>query len=516
MSELAKNQNSLLVHLKDEFATEQIAKDIAMALKGGLLIFLEGDLGAGKTTLARALIRHIFEDTLLEVPSPTYSLVHTYNEPNKFGISNLLHSDLYRISEPQEIEELGLLDKADDQTIIVEWPNKAEGLLGEPDLSLTLTENGAENSSGNGRDLKISGALATTVKRSLLIRDFIEASKTPNWQADINTGFEREKLFGDASSRSYEKISNGSETRILMNAPRQADGPAIKDGKPYSQLAHLAEDVSAFVGVANILQNAGLATPQIYAQNLSEGLLLLEDLGTGTIITKDRKPIANRYEQSVQMLAHFHERAFEKNMQLQDGNQYVVPQYSRQAMLIETELLLEWYAPRMKGAPLKDDEKAAYFEIWNALIDKLEASEQALILRDYHSPNIIWLEDRPNPVGVIDFQDAVIGPSAYDVASIVQDARIDMSEDLENSLIDAYIKSRTVKEFDKEAFEQDYAIMAAQRASKILGIFVRLDERDGKPNYLAHLPRMQDYIVRSLKHPALAAYKKWYSTVIGM
>jgi len=120
--------------------------------------------------------------------------------------------------------------------------------------------------------------------------------------------------------------------------------------------------------------------------------------------------------------------------------------------------------------------------------------------------------------GVIDFQDAVIGPTAYDVASLAQDARVDVSAELETQLLDHYIKCRHVKNsnFNSDLFRESYAIMAAQRATKILGIFIRLNERDGKPAYLKHLPRMQNYIQRSLQHPALKAYKNWLETVIKL
>jgi aminoglycoside/choline kinase family phosphotransferase len=117
---------------------------------------------------------------------------------------------------------------------------------------------------------------------------------------------------------------------------------------------------------------------------------------------------------------------------------------------------------------------------------------------------------------LIDFQDAVFGPTAYDVASLAQDARVDISLNLEKAIIDAYVNARLAKgNFDQIRFRQDYAIMAAQRATKILGIFIRLNERDGKPAYLAHLPRLRDYIDRSLKHPVLSQYREWFETVIS-
>lgn len=500
---------NLSIFLKDDFASQQIGADIALALKGGMLVFLQGDLGAGKTTLARAIIRQLVGDVDHEVPSPTYSIVQTYEGSKLSGVPSIIHSDLYRISSGDEIDELGLTENDPNQLILVEWPQNGEGALGYPDLTLSLIEK------NDGRLLEISANVENTIvadiKRSIFIRSFLDAQ----WQE----GLRREPLFGDASVRSYEKVSDGNETRILMNAPRQSDGPILRDGKPYSQIAHLAEDVSSFVGVGAILRDAGICAPVLYGQNLEDGLLLLEDLGSATIVDEARYPIEERYKLSAEMLARFHSNDCNVTAPLSNGTIYKVPEYSREAMLIEVDLLLEWYAPRMKGAPLLQSEKDDFFQIWNDLIDIVQTSETVLCLRDYHSPNIIWLPERKGieKIGVIDFQDAVVGPAAYDVASLAQDARVDMSEKLENTLVEHYISSR--KEigagFDGVSFKQHYAIMTAQRVTKILGIFIRLDERDGKSAYLKHLPRCQKYITRSLKHPTLKAYKNWFSSVMS-
>ncbi len=188
-------------------------------------------------------------------------------------------------------------------------------------------------------------------------------------------------------------------------------------------------------------------------------------------------------------------------------------------MLVEVELLAKWYAPRFKGAPLGEDETAQFSHIWNGLVDLLSDSEQKVLMRDFHSPNIIWrnVETGHHKVAVIDFQDAVIGPSAYDLASLAQDARVDVSGELEEKLVDHYCSLRKAgTEFDENRFRRDYAIMAALRTTKILGIFVRLDERDNKPDYLRHLPRMQDYIRRAMRHPVLKEYREWYETVMEL
>ena len=144
------------------------------------------------------------------------------------------------------------------------------------------------------------------------------------------------------------------------------------------------------------------------------------------------------------------------------------------------------------------------------------AGQQTWVLRDFHSPNLIWLAQRRGiaRVGLLDFQDAVIGPTAYDVASLLQDARVDVPENLERELLARYVRRRVETDgaFDATAFSQLYATMAAQRATKILGIFARLDKRDGKPQYLRHMPRVWRYLQRALAHPALHHLARWYKS----
>jgi hypothetical protein len=136
------------------------------------------------------------------------------------------------------------------------------------------------------------------------------------------------------------------------------------------------------------------------------------------------------------------------------------------------------------------------------------------VLRDFHSPNLLWLPNRKGlaRLGILDFQDAVMGPDAYDLASLLQDARVDVAEATELALLGRYLRRRRADDadFDGAQFIQLYVTLAAQRASKILGIFARLDARDGKPQYLRHMPRIWGYLQRSLAHPALAPLGAWY------
>ena len=193
---------------------------------------------------------------------------------------------------------------------------------------------------------------------------------------------------------------------------------------------------------------------------------------------------------------------------------YRLPRYDQEAFLIEAELLLDWYLVRA-GVPAQAAARATFVRLWRTALVPAIAAPTTWVLRDYHSPNLTWLPQRDDiaRVGVFDFQDALIGPAAYDLASLLQDARVDVPETMEVALLSRYVRARfnADRGFDAPGFTLIYATLAAQRATKILGIFARLDRRDGKSQYLRHMPRLWTYLQRSLAHPALAPLKAWYA-----
>jgi len=225
------------VALATEQATRRLAMDVAAMLAPGDFVTLSGDLGAGKTTFARALVRHLAGDHRLEVPSPTFTLVQTYALP-RFTI---VHGDLYRVSEPYELIELGF-DDAPDAAVLLEWPERIADSLPRDRLDIAFTlkpERGL-----NHRDARITGhgMFAPRAVRMTTIRRFLDHSGF----ADA----ERQYLQGDASTRTYERLVQGARRAVLMNAPRRPDGPPVRNGLPYSAIAHLAEDVRPFVAMA--------------------------------------------------------------------------------------------------------------------------------------------------------------------------------------------------------------------------------------------------------------------------
>jgi tRNA threonylcarbamoyl adenosine modification protein YjeE len=495
-------QSSFTIALEDEQATRRFAVAIANALEPGDLVTMSGDLGAGKTAFARALIRYLASDPGIAVPSPTFTLMQVYELPR----FTLAHADLYRLTSPDELAELGLDEIAASGVVLMEWPDRAGGQLPADRIDIALSLAPAK---GNDyRDVRVTGhgVLAQRVARMAALRTFLHRS-----------GYEfaeRQRMQGDASSRVYERVIRDGTPAILMNAPRRPDGPPVRDGKPYSAIAHLAEDVRPFVAMADGLRALGFSAPEIYAADLNQGFLLLEDFGTEPFVAgSPPAPIAARYGEAVDLLAALHARQVGAMLPLPDGTTYAVPAYDKAAFLIEAELLLDWYIPH-RGLAVDDAERDRFRQLWLAALKSALEGQQTWVLRDFHSPNLIWLPDRDGyrRVGLLDFQDAVIGPTGYDVASLLQDARVDVPEPLERELFARYARRRAEADprFDPADFAALYSVMAAQRATKILGIFARLDRRDGKPQYLRHMPRVWRSLQRSLAHPALAEISAWY------
>ncbi len=491
----------LTLALPDEKATIRLAEDLAMCLKPGDLVALSGDLGAGKSFLARHLIRALADDPALEVPSPTFTLAQAYE-----GRLPVAHLDLYRLGDVSELDELGLGDLLEAGAALVEWPERAGGTLPPAALTVRLAIFGEGRVAG----LIPSDAFAPRLERSLSVRAFLDANGRE--QA------ERRFFCGDASARSYEVVRSAEGEEIVMNAPAQPDGPILpKYGQPYSRIAHLAEDVTSFVAVAEELHRAGLAAPRILANDLDAGLLLVEHLGEDGIRSEGPaagEPLAHRYLACAEALAHLHVQPPHRTVQIGAHRSCEIPDYDRQAMQIELDLLPGWYMPYRLPQADAGAFSRRYHRAWDAVLDSLDDAERSLVLRDFHSPNIIWRGGQTGlaRVGIIDFQDALIGPTAYDVASLGQDARVTIMPALERAIVETYCETRG-RAFDRESFDTAYAIMAAQRNSKIAGIFVRLDQRDRKPHYLAHLPRIENYLRRSLSHPALAPLRPLYAEI---
>ncbi len=287
-------------------------------------------------------------------------------------------------------------------------------------------------------------------------------------------------LAGDASFRRYFRVhADDGSTAVLMDAP-----PEKEDSRP-------------FLAIGRQLHDMGFSAPQALATELDIGLVLLEDFGddrVGPVLVREPGRERAVYETAVDILAALH--------QLPAGP---VPPYAEPELLREARLFPDWYLPAMNIT-----EASGYDAAWAPLWAAVRAEPPVLVLRDYHADNLMLI-DRPGlrGLGLLDYQDALAGHPAYDLASLLQDIRRTVSPALEAAMIDRYLAARPG--VDGAAFRTAYAILAAQRNIKILGVFTRLYVRDGKAGYPAFHPRLWELVTRNLADPALAPVADWFA-----
>ena len=290
---------------------------------------------------------------------------------------------------------------------------------------------------------------------------------------------------GDASNRSYDRLTKADgQTAILMNAPPEK-----------------GEDVRPFVKILKILRNHGLEAPDLIATDNTHGFLLLEDLGDNLFarVCQTEPALENTlYKAAIDVLLQ---------LQTLPSPKDVAP-YDLTAYLRETDLVTDWYLPSITGQPieqaLKDDYRAKITAVCNAI----EPVSPVLVLRDYHAENLLWLPERLgcHKVGLLDFQDALMGHPAYDLVSLLEDARRDTSQKLQSEMKNYFIGKSG---YNLNAFNTAYATIGAQRNLKIVGIFARLCVRDAKPHYVDLIPRVWAHLQHDLEHPALVHLKTW-------
>lgn len=330
---------------------------------------------------------------------------------------------------------------------------------------------------------------------------------------------ERRPLAGDASTRSYQRLRRDKGSAVLMIAPPAAEAPACPPDADaearaklgYNAMARLAgPNPAAFAGLARELVARGWSAPRILAADLDAGLVLLEDLGDdlyARVIERGAKP-RPLYEAAIDMLAAVRRATVPAVLEAY-GKTWPILDYDPVALQAEADLFIDWYAKEHAGVDVGAEAKADWHAAWAEAFEHLKKEPAALVLRDVHAENLIWLPDREGPAqaGVIDFQDALFGHPAYDLVSLLEDARRDVEPALAEAMIERYLANAYID--DVGGFLTAYAVLGAQRNAKILGIFVRLATRDHKQKYLEYLPRVARNFLEDLTHPALEGVRAW-------
>ncbi|MFC3630611.1 tRNA (adenosine(37)-N6)-threonylcarbamoyltransferase complex ATPase subunit type 1 TsaE [Paracoccus angustae] len=433
----------------DETLTAALARMLAATLRPGDTILLDGPVGAGKTHFARAFVRARQGDAAEDVPSPTFTLVQTYRDPQG---TEIWHADLYRLTDPSELAELGLDEALTDAVCLIEWPDRLDRL---PDGAITVSI--AAQADPDLREI------------TLIAPDADRIAARAAFVAGAGWGDARVlPLAGDASARRFFRLTGARGSAVLMDDPSGACGP--------------------FAAMTDWLRGHGFGAPAILASDPTAGLLLVEDLGddlVARVLERDPGMAPAVYDRITDFLVDLHRRPVPGFVAALDGP----------ALAEQVGLFADWY-PQAAGGAGGDD----IAPLIAALHADLAADvPPVLALRDFHAENLLWRGDAP--LGLVDYQDAVACHPAYDLASALQDARRAVDPGIEAACVGRYLAATGL---DPDRFRAAYALLGAQRNLRILGIFTRLCLRDGKARYLDFMPRVWGYVRRNLAHPALA------------
>ena len=457
----------LSFHLATESATSRLAQVLAPLLVRGDTVLLDGPIGAGKTHFCRALIQARL-GRAEDVPSPTFTLVQTYDAD-----IDIWHADLYRVSHPDEVLELGLDEAFATAICLVEWPDRLGSHLPGTAVRIRLRAEGdgrrAEIDLGARQDLAVTLLAAWGEDRAGAIATFLRHS---GWGDAA-----RLPLAGDASARRYERLALAGKTAILMDAP---------PGQ--------ADDVADFVRIGRHLRMIGLSAPEVLAEDLTQGFLLLEDFGDGIfarLVAADPGHEAPLYQAATDVLLHLqcHPAACDlRNLTASDWAE-------------AAGMAVDWYRFAITG------DKACKREFTTVLSETLAQwadGPRVMILRDYHAENLMFLPERRGlaQVGLLDFQLAQLGQPGYDLVSLLQDARRDVAPNIERAMIRRFLDGLGTSE---ATFLPAYAALGVQRALRIIGIFARLGLAEARPGYLCLIPRVWAQLQRNLARPELTA-----------
>lgn len=318
--------------------------------------------------------------------------------------------------------------------------------------------------------------------RNKLIEDFLNRQGWGQARA--------EPLPGDASLRRYLRLRDGASQAMLMDAPPPG------------------EDVRPFMRIARHLVGMGYSAPCVQAADPENGLLLLEDLGDDTFTRLLARGVDQEelYWLATDLLIDLHSRG---DAAIPNG----LPSYDDERLLTEALLLPDWYIPEMTGRILSAAKRDEYVRLWSNLFPTARAVPETVVLRDFHVDNLMRLDrEGVAACGLLDFQDAVVGPITYDLMSLLEDARRDI-----DPLMAAGLKRRYLDAFpalDPARFEASWRVLSVQRHAKVIGIFTRLSRRDGKPAYLQHIPRLWRLLEQGLGHPQMQPLKAWLDEAI--
>ena len=447
---------ALLTLTGDAELTTALARALAPDLRAGDTILLEGPVGAGKSHFARALIRARLESPAEEVPSPTFTLVQTYD-----GDPPIWHADLYRLSDVAEVEELGLLDAMADAITLIEWPDR----MAPAESALKLRLHSHEHPEFRRIEALGDEIAWARARRAGERAVFVQSA---GW-AEAEVSF----LTGDASARRYFRLKRGDDAAVLMDSDAQTLAP--------------------YLDMTEWLAQRGFDVPKVIATDKTAGLALLEDFGDAQIarvIEASPERAGDLYQRIAALLARLASFPPAPGIKALDG-----PEMARQV-----GMFAEWY-PKAAGAGAEAQAAADKIAPTIARLHARLCADLPPVtgLRDFHAENIILTPD--DRLGLLDFQDAVATHPAYDLVSVLHDARREIPPEVEQAAISRFLQNTGL---DEGRFRAAFALLGVQRNLRIMGIFTRLCLVEGKSRYLQFMPHVWSLIQRELQAPELA------------
>lgn len=443
--------------LPDPQATDKLAGDLAPYLMPGDVIALTGYLGAGKSHFARALVRAL-GSRQKHLPSPTFTLLQTYDDTRM----PVAHTDFYRLGDPSEAEELNLDPFIEHGLTVIEWADNAPHMCPARTLWVRLEDE------GGGRSITFKSEDDSWEKRFGFFTPDLQRPVTDKGRHDFvqrTTGKKGQVITpvsADASFRSYWRVRMGDSAQILMDAPAPM------------------EDLERFVRVDKFLEANGVRVPHVYEADLESGYALIEDFGNSTVfdaVESGADPMKH-YEAAVDILAH-----------IAQSEKAAVPRQEKENWLDEACHFTDWFLPYATGHATHTADRRQFRELIWGLMAQMPELPQTTMLKDYHCQNLMVLPDGAGveSLGVLDFQDARIGPVSYDLASLLYDVRYKVPSHF-HSILTARMAGSMPGHVTPEALSQGVKMVAIQNLLRIAGVFTRLARRDGKTQYLDYMP----------------------------
>ncbi len=473
--------------LIDENATAELANSIARVLVCGDVLRLQGELGAGKSTFTRYLLKAL-GSTATHMPSPTFTIAQTYSDTRL----PVAHIDLYRLGDPSEIETLGLEEYLQHGISVVEWPQNGGHYYSpqqeDADAPTEVDKGGflTINITINDDDTRTATLEADQTWAKRLAMMFPELRRAQSDQARMdwlnNNGYSVQQppscVAADASFRSYWRFEHEGTSKILMDAP-----PPL-------------ENVTPFANMAEYLLNNGFTLAQVESIDHQQSYLVESDLGDGTLFDKiiAAEDCNQWYSCAVDILTQLYQT------HQQNPNPQLTA-YTAADLWAEVARFVDWCLPFQQGSAVEPTTREQWHDTFQPLFDELMTFPQTTMIWDYHAANLMPQTATPegtHSLALLDFQDARHGPLPYDLSMLLEDARLDMAPQLKQELLQKFSDAVGI---DAEKFERGFVIASLIRTLKIIGCFERLDRRDNKPKYRDFLPRCWNYVAEHLKHP---------------